>query len=62
LAIVEKSELENAIKVISVKFPKINELSQSNDFNEWTIYKIKAKYVKYYENTEGGPLEVIEEV
>ena len=39
LAIVEKSELENAIKVISVKFPKINELSQSNDFNEWAIYR-----------------------
>jgi len=61
-AIVEKSELEKALKVISIKYPKINELSQSKDFNEWSIYKIKAKSVKYYENTEGGPLEVIEEV
>ena len=61
-AIVDESELEKAIKIISIKYPKINELSQSKDFNEWAIYKIKAKNVKYYENTEGGPIEVIEEV
>jgi general stress protein 26 len=61
-AIVEKSKLEKAIEVISIKYPKINEISQSKDFSEWSIYEIKAKHVKYYENTEGGPLEIIKEV
>lgn len=59
-ALTDKTELDNAIKAISIKYPKIITVADSEDFEEWQIYKITATSVKLYENTEAGPIEVSE--
>ena len=58
----DKTELDNAIKAISIKYPKIITVADSEDFKEWQIYKITATSVKLYENTEAGPIEVNEKI
>ena len=56
----EENEIENAKKIISRKYSRLNDLLSNGESNEWGVYGINSRSLKYYERTEVGPVEVIE--
>ena len=56
----EINEVENAKNIIRRKYARLNDLLSDGNSDEWAVYVIRSKSLKYYETNENGPTEITE--